>query len=244
MKTKLFIPARMGSSRFPGKPLYQIKGKPMLRWVYDASLKSTADDVFVTTPDQEIIDYCLKHEIPFVRTSNTHERCLDRVGEAAALVNCENDDIVICMQGDEPLVHESLIDELINYHKNNLYEFVVACLPVNKREFNDPNIVKVAYDDNFKTIYTSRAPIPSGKNGYADSVRIFGLFSFSFKSLLRFNNLPIARLEVIESCDTNRVLGSSMNQHICILSSDFNQQSVDCPDDIRLVLEVLQQRFT
>ena len=182
----------------------------MLRWVYDASLKSTADDVFVTTPDQEIIDYCLKHEIPFVRTSNIHERCLDRVGEAAALVNCENDDIVICMQGDEPLVHESLIDELINHHKNNRYEFVVACLPVNKREFNDPNIVKVAYDDNFKTIYTSRAPIPSGKNGYADSVRILDSF-FSFKSLLHFNNLPIARLEVIESCDTNRVLGSSMD---------------------------------
>ena len=213
----------------------------MLRWVYDASTKSSADEVFVTTPDDEIIDYCSSYNMPCIQTSDKHERCLDRVGEAASIVNSSSDDIIICMQGDEPLVHQSIMDTLIDYHRKNSFDFIVGCLPVDEREFFDPNVVKVAYDDNFKTIYTSRAPIPSGKDGYKDSVRIFGIFSFSYQALLEFNALPVSRLEVIESCDTNRILGSSLEQHVCILPTTHKQQSVDCPNDIKLVTRVLDQ---
>jgi len=239
MRTKLFIPARMGSSRFPGKPLYKIKDKPMLQWVYDASIKSNADEVYVTSPDPEILDYCKQKNIPCVLTSIAHERCLDRVGEAAELTDSHPDDIIVCMQGDEPLVHETIINSIIAHHNNSDFKFLVGCLPIDEREYHDRNIVKVAYDNNFKTIYTSRSPIPNGPNGHKDSVRIFGLFSFDYEALQLFNRIPVSRLEVIETCDTNRILGTELDQHVCILPCQYRQQSVDCIEDISIVLSII-----
>ena len=214
----------------------------MVQWVYDASIKSDADEVYVTSPDTEILDFCKERDIPCIATSNSHERCLDRVGEAAELTNSNPNDIIVCMQGDEPLVHETIINSLIEHHKSSDFKFFVGCLPINEREFYDKNIVKVAYDNNFKTIYTSRSPIPNGPNGYKDSVRIFGLFSFSYEALQIFNTLPVSRLEVLESCDTNRILGTQLDQYICILSNERPQQSVDCIDDISKVLSVLNSK--
>ena len=214
----------------------------MLQWVYDASIKSDADEVYVTSPDAEILDYCKEKNIPCVPTSSAHERCLDRVGEAAELTDSHPDEIIICMQGDEPLVHETIINSLIEHHKKSGFRFLVGCLPIDEREYLDRNIVKVAYDNNFKTIYTSRSPIPNGPNGHKDSVRIFGLFSFDYEALQLFNTLPVSRLEVIESCDTNRILGTMLDQHVCILPDEHKQQSVDCIEDVSIVLNIMDSK--
>lgn len=245
MNKLCFIPARMGSSRFPGKPLHLIHKKPLIQWVYEAASRSAIDKLYITTPDKEIIDFCNKNNFPVIKTSNKHERCLDRIYEAYSLLNRKNDnDVIICMQGDEPLISHKMIDSIIDFHKDKNSDFTVMAIPINEEEFTNPNIVKIAYDDNFKTIYTSRAPIPHSKQKSINSVRIFGLFALSPKGLKEFYFLPPSRLEILESCDTNRILGTNLEQFVCIQESIPTQQSVDIPFDAVMAEKLLQQRYS
>ena len=233
MTVYCFIPARLGSSRFPGKPLYKLNKKPMIQWIYEASVKSSVDEVFITTPDNEIIEFCKKNNYGFIKSSPTHERCLDRVYESYNKLKREKstDDIIICMQGDEPLIIPSMINNIVSFHINKSCDFAVSGLRISEQEFNNPNIVKIAYDDNFKTIYTSRSPIPFSEQGHRESARIYGLFSLSPKGLTEFNNLKPSRLEILESCDTNRILGTQLSQYVCIHENITSQQSVDVMED-------------
>ena len=231
----------MGSSRFPGKPLYKLYGKPMIQWIYEASIKSKADRVFITTPDKEILEFCKKMHYPCVETSLKHERCLDRIGEAYEYVTPKQEsDILICMQGDEPLVQTIMINKLIDFHLKGNFEFVVSALKINEKEFLNKNIVKVAYDDNFRTIYTSRSPIPFSSEGYKNAVRIFGLFSLSPLGIRKFINLEVNRLEILEACDTNRICGTNLHQFVCIQDTKITQQSVDTKDDALIAEELLR----
>ncbi len=224
----------MGSSRFPGKPMMNILEKPMIRWVYDAALNAkSVDRAIVTTPDREISDYCAAENIPCLITSKDHDRCLDRVHESYQMLSDKcSKDIIVCMQGDEPLVCEQMIDAQVAFHSKNYSDFVVSGLPINSLQFKDPNIVKIVYDDNFTTIYTSRSPVPYGFSETEPPVRIFGLFTMSPKGLATFNSLPVSRLELIESCDTNRILGTELKQKVFIHYSAPTQQSVDTPEDL------------
>ena len=243
MTVYCFIPARMGSSRFPGKPLHLINGKPLIEWVYESASNSKLDYLFITTPDDEIINFCEDKKYPFIRTSNNHERCLDRIYEAYfTLENREEDDIIICMQGDEPLTSYLMINDIIEFHKSKKSDFTVTGIPINEEEFQNPNIVKIAYDDNYKTIYTSRSPIPYSQEKNRESVRIFGLFTLSPKGLRKFYSLPPSRLEILESCDTNRILGTSLEQYVCIQKSIPTQQSVDVPSDAVIAEKLLKER--
>ena len=205
----------------------------MIEWIYLASKEADVDEVYITTPDQEIIEYCIKNNFPFLKTSSNHERCLDRVYESYQLLSDKNEnDIIICMQGDEPLVYPKLINDIIIFHNKKQSDFVVSGLKINQEEFNNPNVVKIAYDENFKTIYTSRAPIPYSKEFNQDSLRIYGLFTLSPKGIEMFYNLPPSRLEILESCDTNRILGTSLSQYVCIHNELIKQQAVDVIQDI------------
>ena len=234
----------MGSSRFPGKPLHLINNKPMLEWVYEASKKSQIDALFITTPDQEIIDYCKSKNYKCIKTSNKHERCLDRINEAYLKLNKHlKDDLIICMQGDEPLIDPIMINKTIEFHIDKNCDFTVTALPINCDEFQNPNIVKIAYDDNFRTIYTSRSPIPHSKSSHEASVRIFGLFTLSPIALKSFYELPPSRLEILESCDTNRILGTNLKQYVCIQKEAPQQQSVDNMEDAIKAHKLLIQKF-
>ena len=244
MSIFLFIPARMGSSRFPGKPLFKLFGKPMIQWIYEASIKSKADKVYITTPDKEIINFCKSMNYPFIKTSVKHERCLDRIGEAYEYIEPkEESDILVCMQGDEPLVTTNMINKLIDFHLKGQYEFVVSALKINEEEFLNKNIVKIAYDDNFQTIYTSRSPIPHSEEGHKNAVRIFGLFSLSPIGIKKFINLKVNRLEILESCDTNRICGTDLHQFVCIQDSETIQQSVDTKDDALTAEKLIENLY-
>ena len=244
MRIFCFIPARMGSSRFPGKPLFKILGKPLLQWVYEGSKNAEIDELYVTTPDKEIIDFCAQNKYQVIKTSNNHERCLDRIHEAYfRLDNRSADDIIICMQGDEPLITPKMINNILSFHKSKNCDFAVSTVLITEAEFKNESIVKVAYDDDFKTIYTSRSPIPHSKDGYKKSVRINGLFTLSPIGLETFFNLPPSRLEILESCDTNRILGTQLKQYVCIQKDCPTQQSVDVPNDIKLVEQILENKI-
>ena len=234
----------MGSSRFPGKPLFKILDKPLLQWVYEGSKDAEIDELYVTTPDKEIIDFCVQKKYQVIKTSNSHERCLDRIYEAYfRLDNRSEDDIIVCMQGDEPLVTAEMINNILSFHKSKNCDFAVSTVPIDEEEYNNESIVKVAYDDEYRTIYTSRAPIPHSKDGYKQSIRINGLFTLSPNGVKTFFNLPPTRLEILESCDTNRILGTELRQYVCIQSNSPKQQSVDVPEDIDLVTRILKNKI-
>ena len=234
----------MGSSRFPGKPLFKILDKPLLQWVYEGSKDAEIDELYVTTPDKEIIDFCVQKKYQVIKTSNSHERCLDRIYEAYfRLDNRSEDDIIVCMQGDEPLIEANMINNIINFHTQKKSDFVVSGLRISIEEFDNPNIVKIAYDDNFKTIYTSRAPIPYSRKQCKESLRIYGLFTLSPKGIDTFYNLPPTRLEILESCDTNRILGTNLSQYVCLQKNTSKQQSVDVYEDAIVAEKLLKQKL-
>lgn len=165
------IPARMSSSRFPGKPLKEIHGIPMVGHCYfRAKLCNLLDDVYVATCDAEIYEYMNKIGGNVIMTSDSHERASDRVSEALIKIekiNNENIDIVVLLQGDEPMTTPSMIKSAILPLLNddqilitNLYTKIKSI-----KEFEDPNEVKVVIDKNEYALYFSREPIPSRKKG-------------------------------------------------------------------------------
>ena len=243
MKRICFIPARLESTRFPGKPLFVINGNPMLQWVYEACSKSEISELYIATPNDEIIEFCKTKKYNFIKTSHSHKRGIDRIYEAYNSLELNNDeDLIVIMQGDEPLVNPNMINKIISFHCEIKCDFTVVGLPINNQEFKNPNLVKVAYDDQFKTIYTSRSPIPYSKIDSDNAIRIFGLYTLTPEGLRQFYELPPNRLEILESCDTNRILGSDLKQYVCIQKNAPQQQAVDTLEDAKSAEKILKYK--
>lgn len=241
-----FIPARLGSSRFPGKVLADIHGKTMLRRVFEGSQSDCIDYTYITTCDEEVKSHAFEFEANVIMTSNEHERCLDRVAEAYfGLSNRNDSDIIICMQGDEPLVDTEIINDFINKFRSSNYDFAVSAVQISSEsEFMDPDIVKIVWNESFQMVYTSRAPIPYQKTfSRENSWKIFGLFAFKPFALQLFNELEQSSLEKIESCDTNRICGSQkLAQHVIPFRSDKMYQAVDNKRDLEIVKKLLSEQ--
>ena len=171
MKIVGIIPARMASTRFPGKPLADIHGIPMIGHVYFRSrMSQTIDELYVATCDQEIMDYIHSIGGKAIMTADTHERASDRTAEAMLKIESETGrrvDIVVMIQGDEPMVYSEMIDEsilpLIN-DESIMVSNLMAPLKT-REEHEDPNEVKVVVDRSGNALYFSREPIPSRKKG-------------------------------------------------------------------------------
>jgi 3-deoxy-manno-octulosonate cytidylyltransferase (CMP-KDO synthetase) len=239
------IPARMGSSRFPGKPLAKIRGVPMVEHVLRRSLMSkTLDDVYVATCDLEIKEAVEASWGKVVMTKDTHERASDRVAEAMVKVEAEKNekiDIVVMIQGDEPMIFPEMIDDAIEPMLSDQSIMVTNLMaPLKTREeHEDPNEVKVVVDkDNF-ALYFSREPIPSRKKG-AEGVPMFKqvcIIPFRRDFLIKFNELPQTPLEIIESVDMLRVL--EHGYQVKMVLSEYETYSVDTLDDLKRVESVM-----
>lgn len=239
------IPARMGSSRFPGKPLADICGKAMIHHVYFRSEKSSMlDDVYIATCDKEIEDYCLANNMNVIMTKSTHERCSDRCAEA--MVKVEKDlgvkiDILVMIQGDEPLVTADMIDSAVNELRADEHAKVVNLMAEIKtvEEYEDPNEVKVVIDKNNYAIYFSREPIPSRKKG-CDKFPMYKqvcIIPFTRESLLEFNRMEQTSLEIIESVDMLRFIENGMKVKMVLTGKSV--YSVDSIDDLKRVSKIL-----
>jgi 3-deoxy-manno-octulosonate cytidylyltransferase (CMP-KDO synthetase) len=162
MKIVAIIPARMGSSRFPGKPLAPILGRPMIEHVYRrTNLCRALDDVIVATCDTEILEAVEAFGGKAIMTSPAHERASDRVAEAAADLDC---DVIVMVQGDEPMTYPEMIAESLEPFLKGNEE--AACVNLTARiksqkEFEDPNTIKVVMDQDGFALYMSREPIPT-----------------------------------------------------------------------------------
>lgn len=214
MKVVAIIPARMGSSRFPGKPLALIHGMPMVgHCYYRTNLCEELLGTYVATCDKEIFDYVVSIGGKAVMTSHSHERATDRAAEAMLKIEDEigeKVDIVVMVQGDEPMVTPDMISGSLkpfyNESKVNVVNMMAKIDSV--AEFEDPNEVKVTVNKFGDAIYFSREPIPSRKKGVEEVPMLKQVCIIPFKRdyLLEFNKTPETVLEKIESVDMMRII--------------------------------------
>jgi 3-deoxy-manno-octulosonate cytidylyltransferase (CMP-KDO synthetase) len=233
------IPARMGSSRFSGKPLAKICGIPMIGHVYMRSkMSKLLDDVFVATCDKEIADYMSTIGRDAIMTSASHERASDRSAEAIDKVEKMTGrkvTIAVMIQGDEPMIRPEMIDRAVEPLLGDRSIEVVNLMSLigTREEEDDPNEVKVVCDRKGFALYFSREPIPSRKKGARD-VRIMKqvcVIPFRRDFLEKFNRLPQTPLEIAESVDMLRVLEHGYK--VKMVEVDDVTYSVDTPEDLK-----------
>ena len=213
MNTIGVIPARMGSTRFPGKPMKKIHGIPMIGHCYHRTAMALGvDATYVATCDIEIAEYINSIGGRAIMTSNTHTRATTRTAEALEKIEQETDekvDIVVMVQGDEPLILPETIREVTPEFKDKSVNIVnIMSRLTTEESFKDVNNVKVVIANNNDALYYSREPIPSPWKGWEDIPRYMqtGIIAFRRDILIAFNAMKETQLEQIESIDMNRVL--------------------------------------
>ncbi len=222
MKIIGVVPARMAASRFPGKPLFKIHGRPMVEHVFlRARMYEGWSSLVVATCDEEIKQFANENNFPCVMTGSHHTRALDRVAEAVELLGepVAEDDIVVCVQGDEPMMRPDMIDTVIKplLDDSSKAGTILAMHIKEESIWLNPDTVKLIYNDDGEVLYTSRAPVPHCKGEFSPELmarRIYGIFAFRWKYLKAFTRHPETRLEQLEACDSNRILDMNFRQHI------------------------------
>jgi len=239
------IPARMASSRFPGKPMALIHGIPMIGHVYQRTkMCAMLSETYVATCDQEIFNYIQSIGGKAVMTADTHERCTDRTAEAMLKVEEETGkrvDIVVMVQGDEPMVTPGMMEQAIAPMLKDSSINVVNLMARIKtvEEFEDPNEVKVVVGLDGNALYFSREPIPSRKKGVTNVPMLKQVCIIPFRRdyLLKFNSMPETPLERIESVDMMRILENG--EQVRMVMTDAETLSVDTPEDLRKVVKLM-----
>lgn len=221
-KFRVVIPARYASSRFPGKPLADIGGKPMIERVYERARASHADSVVIATDDERIAAVARSFGASVVMTAVSHVSGTDRIAEVARILSYEPSDIVVNVQGDEPRIPPAIIDQVADIlRKHAAADIATAATPIGSlEEFLDPNVVKVVTDAAGRAMYFSRAPIPWTRDGASGGLstqrlhdgarRHVGIYAYRVRALLALAKLPASPLETSEKLEQLRALTSGM----------------------------------
>ncbi len=240
MRCAIVIPARMGSTRFPGKPLCDLLGKPMVRWVWEAAQRAEiAERVIVATPDQEIVDACAAFGAEAILTSHQHETGTDRIAEVARMVEA---DVYVNVQGDEPLIHPSSIktcaEPLLADTAIQMGSVYCECPP---NEYDNPAVVKVVTDLAGYALYFSRHPIPFERNSRPLPVKKhIGLYAYRREALFGFAGWPMGSLEKAESLEQLRFMENGVR--IFMAPGAGTELAVDTPDQADEVRKLLAER--
>lgn len=238
MKSAVIIPARFGSTRFPGKPLAELAGKPLIEHVYRRACLAAVQEVIVATDDTRILEAVHAFGGKAVMTDSGHRSGSDRLGEVAQTIDAR---IIVNVQGDEPLIEPDIIDAVIAPLKENSSPDMstVAVPIVSLDDYEDRHIVKVVMDANGEALYFSRSPIPWGwKPGTGTAMRHVGIYAYKKESLLRFVSLPPGRLEVQEDLEQLRALENGMRIAV-ITREEFTGIGVDRPEDLERVSQMM-----
>lgn len=229
--TVIVIPARYASTRFPGKPLAILAGKPMIQHVYEKAVASKAATVLVATDDQRIMDAVTAFGGKAVMTREDHPSGTDRIAEAVKLA-APNADIVINIQGDEPLIPVSVIDELITImEERSELEMATVAVPGNRETMTENN-VKAVFGNNNMALYFSRSMVPFLRTG-GEACPVWlhwGIYAFRKDILEKFVQLPAGRLENCEKLEQLRALENGIS--IYVHTSNLESIGVDTPDDL------------
>lgn len=233
------IPARYASSRFPGKPLARILGKPMFWHVFKrASQCPKLLKIVLATDDTMIYSTAKKLDVPVVMTRPDHHSGTDRVMEAAAILNLPEDAVVVNIQGDEPAIEPKMLAELVKPFTDPDILVTTMAKKICSEDAENSDQVKVVFGKDYKALYFSRAFIPFSRDGGGHEIYgHIGLYAFRMKTLKKFVSMPTGRLENIEKLEQLRLLENDIPIHIVI--TDYQSIGVDRPEDIPAVEALL-----
>jgi len=250
MKFTVIIPARYASSRLPGKMLLDICGKPMLQHVYERALESGAASVYIATDDERIQSVATDFGAEVILTADTHRSGTDRLAEAAKHLSCHEDDIIVNLQGDEPLMPAGLIEQVAHdLHDHDDASLSTLCTPIHAADdVANPNVVKVVFNKEGYALYFSRAPIawerehfrvssfrPSGHHMH---YRHIGLYAYRAGFLSRYVTWPTCDIEEMESLEQLRVLWNDERIHISEASA-IPPPGVDTQEELERVIRLI-----
>ena len=240
MKVLGVIPSRYESSRFPGKPLIDINGKPMIWWVYNQAIKvKEFEDVYVATDDERILSVCHQYDMKVLLTSKQHKTGTDRLGEVAKQYVA---DFYVNIQGDEPLIEPDTVSKVIQCYKEhpeyNIINTMTLLSPEEDVMCN--TIVKVVVAEDGRCIYLSRSPVPYPKNGQKISYyKHLGLYGLTRDALLFFASSARGRIESIEDVEMMRFI--EKGYRIQMVKTDSATIGVDSPADAERVRQKMRR---
>lgn len=244
MKVVAVIPARYASTRLPGKVLADIHGKPMIQHVWEQVKKSRlVDEVLIACDDPKVEEAAKKFQAKAVMTSPKHTSGTDRIAEAVKDLKV---DIVLNIQGDEPLVHCEMVDLMAKamLEDKSLVMATVVKVMTDESEVANPNVVKVVLDKDGNALYFSRSPIPYNREKQPFSkiryYKHFGLYAYRKNFLMQFKGLPVSLLEDAEKLEQLRVLEAGYR--IKVVQTKFDTVAVDTQEDLERVRELIKKR--
>ena len=249
-KRRIIIPARMHSTRLPGKPLLKISGKPMIQWVYERALSCQLESVLIATDHPEIFNTCQDFGADVVLTSSKHTSGTDRLAEAVQKKNYADDDLIVNIQGDEPIIPTQIVLQVLN----NLEQYSQACVatlcePIHTlEEMLDPNAVKVVFDKNGMALYFSRAPIPWDRDNFPNHLnnthfhayRHIGMYAYRCQFLKKYTSLQVSKLEQWENLEQLRILWHGDKIHVDKACQE-TLPGVDTPEDLKRIEKFLSE---
>ncbi len=232
------IPSRYQSSRFPGKPLADICGKPMLWWVYNQAKKvPSLDDVIIATDDTRISKACELYNMKYIMTSIDHNTPTSRLYEVSTKIDS---DLYVFVGGDEPLIDSKAINCVVERAKANHYDVTHAMTKIKTApEVVDFTNIKVVVSTENLLLYTTRSPLPYPKGGLDfDYMKFVGIGAFSKSALSFYNDTPKSKLERIEECDLIRFIDKRVPVEMVEVSC--KNVSVDTPKDLQAVISIIE----
>ncbi|MCG8476976.1 MAG: 3-deoxy-manno-octulosonate cytidylyltransferase [Cytophagales bacterium] len=249
MKTVVIIPARLRSSRLPGKVLLDLDGKPIVRWVYERARQAQGvHEVYIATDSAEVERVCRQFTENVIMTSDTHQSGTDRIAEAASDLDAE---VVINVQGDEPLISPEVISKLAGEFQDESLQMGSVMTLIDKAEdVINPNVVKVVTDSRSNALYFSRSPIPYPREAVAElhrghmpkGIRYYkhlGIYGYRKDFLLQYYRLAVSPLEETEKLEQLRALQNGYC--IRMIETDYNSVGIDTKADLEQVRALVKK---
>lgn len=234
------IPARYESSRFPGKPLAEIKGKPMFWHVYERARQCPQlTSVTMATDDQRIFDAAKSHGVPVVMTARNHRSGTDRVLEAATSLGLDNDAVVVNIQGDEPCLEPAMLTDLLQPFDSCNVHVATLATAISYEDAQSPDRVKVVRAHNGRALYFSRSLVPFDRDEHVHGFLLhIGLYAFRMEALRRFGELDPSPLELREKLEQLRLLEDGID--IYVTETTHTCHGVDRPEDLEKAKQILE----
>lgn len=250
MKFTVVIPARYSSSRLPGKPLMDICGKTMIVRVAEQALKAGAKRVVVATDDERIAEACSGTNVEVCMTSKDHNSGTERIAEVVDKLGLADDEIVVNVQGDEPLIPPENIQQTAKLLEETKAPMSTLCVKIEGEEVFDPNCVKVIMNANKEAIYFSRAPIPYERNNFRAGIktakdghaRHIGIYGYRAGFIREYISMPPCALENIECLEQLRVLFYGRSIAVDYAQKD-PQVGVDTMEDLEKVRAIIAKQL-
>lgn len=229
----IIIPARLASTRFPGKILANIHGLPMV--IATAKRVQNLDDVAIAADTEEVVQLASDYGFKAILTSQDHQSGTDRINEAASKLNLSENEIIVNVQADEPFIEEAVVKSVIERAKSTDAMITSACKKIDLLHVKDPNLVKVILDTHGNAIYFSRSVIPYDREGeFEGYFGHIGLYAFRKKSLQTFCTLPYAPLEHIEKLEQLRAIYHGYT--IAMVEVESQSFGIDTKEDLERAL--------